>query len=514
MIKLKLEKTEFVNKLEKFEVVEDGIFVYLYKIAGCYYVYDVVSSEIMKVSKSLYDLLEAINIKSKPARIDALCNLSTKIPYEKIVDGITNIENVRKNHSVFISVPKDFKIVLNRNALEKNIALEGLILEVTYACNFRCSYCSFSGNYQYERTFKSANMPTSTAIKAVDYFFDNRYENSPEPWISIYGGEPLLQKDLILDVIKYAQKKFQKVKFNIQTNGYLLDYEFYEKIKGYSVTLSISIDGPKQIHDRCRVLINKEGTFDKILSNLEKIANDDEEFIKKRVNIVYTMPSLHNLPEISNFHYGHPILRNCNTNLNIVNDYNLNPNVTVEELCKVDSIEMKNPPDLNELYNRYKKALKNNKTKGLHFENKIFGKAIEKSNKKTPLEKTFTARGLCSIGKKRLAVDPLGNFRICERSSRMPIIGNLTEGINWEAINKMEKDYIQKIQPCYECWALVFCTICWAKLYLRDKDIIDIDYKEKYCDEIRQQVAFNLKAFSNLSETLPEEISEILSKIK
>lgn len=514
MKKLKLKKNEFVNKLEKFEVVENGIFVHLYTIAGYYYVYDVVSSEIMKVSKILYDLLNAINIKPKPARIDAICNLSTKIPYEKIIEGITNIENVRKNYSVFISMQKDFRIELNRNALEKKIALEGLILEVTQECNFRCSYCCFSGNYRYERTFRNVNMSNSTAIKAVDFFFDNKNVNSPEPWISFYGGEPLLQKDLILDVVEYAQKKFHKVKFNIQTNGYLLDYEFYKKIAEYPVTLSVSIDGPKQIHDRCRVLINKEGTFDKILSNLEKIANDNEEFIKNKVNVVYTIPSLHSLTAISNFHYHHPVLGNCTAMLNIVNDFDLNLNVTVEELCKVDSIEMKSPPDLNELYSRYKKALKINKTKQLHFENKIFGKAIEKSNTKSPLEKTLTARGLCSIGKKRLAVDPLGNFRVCERSSRMPIIGNLTEGINWEVISKMEEDYIQKIQPCYECWALVFCNICWAKLYFRDKNVIDTDYKKKFCDEIRQQIAFNLKIFSNLSEEFPEEISEILSKIK
>ena len=67
---------------------------------------------------------------------------------------------------------------------------EILVLELTQQCNFRCEYCVYSGHYKYER--KHQNIRMSKEI--VDKYF--RTEKDPD-YVSLYGGEPLLQFSLI-----------------------------------------------------------------------------------------------------------------------------------------------------------------------------------------------------------------------------------------------------------------------------------------------------------------------------
>ena len=92
----------------------------------------------------------------------------------------------------------------------------------------------------------------------------------PEVVFSWQGGEPTLRGLEFFRRVIALQKKYakpdQRVENDLQTNGVLIDEEWAEFLKEHRFLVGLSIDGPRQLHDRFRV--NKGGapTFDKVMA--------------------------------------------------------------------------------------------------------------------------------------------------------------------------------------------------------------------------------------------------------
>ncbi len=146
---------------------------------------------------------------------------------KKDIDKLKEIINLLKHNNM-----KE-KPVLREVDIQHFLLYEGftqLILSVTENCNFRCKYCYYySGMYDYAPIFNRKNMNFDIAKKAVDYYFNNifqvlKYNPYRKPCVTFYGGEPLLNFDLIKSIVTYIRKKFPNINvlYNITTNGYLL----------------------------------------------------------------------------------------------------------------------------------------------------------------------------------------------------------------------------------------------------------------------------------------------------
>lgn len=127
-------------------------------------------------------------------------------------------------------------------------------LELTYKCNLNCPYCYVGG----ERNKKE--LTTDEWKQVIDQL----------PFYSIatlVGGEPLIRKDFV-EILAYTSKKiFNKV--HVVSNGILIDDEIIKAFIKYNLLLlSVSLDGYGRNHDLNR---GKDGIFDKIVSNLEKL---------------------------------------------------------------------------------------------------------------------------------------------------------------------------------------------------------------------------------------------------
>lgn len=139
-----------------------------------------------------------------------------------------------------------------------------LILLPTEKCNFRCTYC-------YE-DFAVGRMQ-SNVINGVKKLIANRVPNLDRLSISWFGGEPLLAKNIVLDIGEYAHSlcAANNVAFNagLTTNGYLLTPDLLQYLVGIQhVNYQITLDGDEEWHDRTRVLANRKPTFSHIWSNL------------------------------------------------------------------------------------------------------------------------------------------------------------------------------------------------------------------------------------------------------
>jgi len=120
---------------------------------------------------------------------------------------------------------------------------------VTLRCEHSCPYCQVSRRSVDRDRF---DMSTATAMRAVDVAL-----SAPSPSIKIefQGGEPLLNFPLIKEIVKVARRKAppgKRVDFVIATNLALLDDEIIAFCRDEGVSLSTSLDGPADLHNKNR----------------------------------------------------------------------------------------------------------------------------------------------------------------------------------------------------------------------------------------------------------------------
>ena len=150
-----------------------------------------------------------------------------------------------------------------------------LIILPTEACNFRCTYC-------YEE-FRHSRMKDEV-VTGIKRLLAKRAGSLDQLALSWFGGEPLLARSVVEDVMRHVRSLAQKhhdmdVASDITTNGYNLTREVFDRLVGLGVTrYMISFDGPREFHNRKRVLANGGGTFDRIWKNVTALKDAEGEF--------------------------------------------------------------------------------------------------------------------------------------------------------------------------------------------------------------------------------------------
>jgi len=122
-----------------------------------------------------------------------------------------------------------------------------LVLEATHACNLACAYC-FVRNYYPDQ---GGMMPMETARRAVDLLSAKQ-----SIAVGFFGGEPLLNWDLITGITQYVKELCAKrgvdKSLHVTTNAILLDDERIRFLDRNGFSLIVSLDGPEEIHNRMR----------------------------------------------------------------------------------------------------------------------------------------------------------------------------------------------------------------------------------------------------------------------
>jgi uncharacterized protein len=130
-------------------------------------------------------------------------------------------------------------------------------IHLTHDCNLRCTYC-------YIGEKDSRVMTRETAEAAVRFAFANSFS-----WVdlSFFGGEPLMEKDLLWHTLEYAQAwqvssgSPLRLRTYVTTNGLFLDEPFLARARVGGLNIAISLDGDGEVHDRTRRMIDGSGSF-------------------------------------------------------------------------------------------------------------------------------------------------------------------------------------------------------------------------------------------------------------
>jgi len=143
--------------------------------------------------------------------------------------------------------------------------LNTVILKLTKACNFGCTYC-----YDLEPDDEIRHLPLDTAVGVLR----EALELTPRHLgVILHGGEPTLLFELLRDIVlageRLAEEMVKEIKFIGQTNLSCLTDEMVDFFHDHNVHWGISLDGPPELHDKFRVMRNGKGTyryFDKALA--------------------------------------------------------------------------------------------------------------------------------------------------------------------------------------------------------------------------------------------------------
>lgn len=173
-----------------------------------------------------------------------------------------------------------------------------LILLPTENCNFRCKYC-------YE-SFEKNWMPDSIQEGIIKYIEMNisKYNAVHIEW---FGGEPLTAfpviENISRQVIDICRKNKVRYSASMTTNAYLLTLQMFKKLQRLKIVkYQITIDGAAEFHDKQRVLMGGQSTFQKIINNLIDIKSNvkGKTFsINLRTNITKSM--LDSMKEFSEY---------------------------------------------------------------------------------------------------------------------------------------------------------------------------------------------------------------------
>ena len=140
-------------------------------------------------------------------------------------------------------------------------------------CNLDCKYCFFLS--------KQALYPDSDfrmADDLLELYIRQLLESQPtQVTIAWQGGEPtLMDLDFFrrsMELVEKYSKPGQRVEHTIQTNGTRLDDEWCAFFKQHNFLVGLSVDGPRELHDKYRVDKGGRGTFDQVMrgwSSLKK----------------------------------------------------------------------------------------------------------------------------------------------------------------------------------------------------------------------------------------------------
>lgn len=151
-----------------------------------------------------------------------------------------------------------------------------LTVLTTLQCNFACGYCFQGDHGDYNK--HAAKMSLDTAERVARWAEERLDALRPESFaLTFFGGEPLLNLPVMYFLAERlwnsCETRGVRMLVNIITNGLLLTPDVVDRMAPYGLNgVKITLDGDRDMHNKMRPLRGGQGTFDKIVNNIRRVA--------------------------------------------------------------------------------------------------------------------------------------------------------------------------------------------------------------------------------------------------
>jgi uncharacterized protein len=204
-----------------------------------------------------------------------------------------------------------------RAALRERPELKELqvIIKIAEKCNLACTYCYyyFMGDKSFEG--KDPVMRKHVFLPLAEHLANGARELQLKRMIIVFhGGEPLLMKEEAFEQLcKQLREKiapFAELSLAIQTNGVLLNKDWASLLDRLDVAIGVSIDGPKEYHDRFRMDKKSRGSYDQIANNIRNLIVEKDGIKRANVGTLSVMNAEHDPARtlnhfVDSFHVAH-----------------------------------------------------------------------------------------------------------------------------------------------------------------------------------------------------------------
>lgn len=453
--------------------------IHQYKAKGFNIVLDIYSGSVHAVDDVTYDIIKDYENKEKN-EIEKSIKEKYKLDREQFEEAYKEVKDLADEALLFTD---DIYEGLSIDITKKPTTIKALCLNVAHTCNLSCEYCFAKGG---KYSGPDAIMSKEIARSAIDFLLENSGSHYNLD-IDFFGGEPLLNFDVVKDTVAYAKSKEEEYKkhfnFTLTTNGLLLDDEVIDYLNENMKNVVLSLDGRKEKHDQFRKTLNGKGSYDAVVPKFQN-------FVKKRGDKEYYMR-------------GTFTANNLDFTKDLQNYIDLGFTRTSLEpvVGKQDEAYALKDEHLEKIYSEYEKLADMLMEKIDKNEEFIFYHYMIDLENGPCVHKRISG---CGSGTEYMAVTPTGELYPCHQFVGNPdfVIGNLKDGIvNKDLVNEFKTCNCYSKEECRACWANMYCSGgCAANSYNATGDINNVyDYSCKLFKK-RIEMAIAVKIYEYMKE--------------
>lgn len=407
--------------------------IHKFHIGDYYILLDVYSGAVHVIDETAYKLLDFADeqsLKSKAFPKDAEETDENKAAFEELCElydeGLIYSPEESYNEALFAV---------------QNAPIKSMCLNVSHDCNLRCDYCfAAKGDFGGERCL----MPAEVGRKAIDFLIKHS-KNRRNLEVDFFGGEPLMNFDMVKETVDYArsvEKEHNKnFRFTITTNGVLLTDDKIDYINREMSNVVLSLDGRKSINDRFRTFENGLGCYDRIVPRYRKLVENRDPNKDYYVRGTFTTENLDFSADVMDM-YEHGF-----SEISIepvVSDPNLNYSIKEEHI-----------PAIRKEYEKLANMLIDMKKSGKHIN--FFHFLVDLSGGPCVYKRL---RG-CGCGSEYIAITPNGDIYPCHQFVGKDEwkMGNVDdEHIDYAIRDRFKNANIYGKENCKNCWAKFYCS--------------------------------------------------------
>ncbi|MCL2531519.1 MAG: thioether cross-link-forming SCIFF peptide maturase [Oscillospiraceae bacterium] len=309
--------------------------------------------------------------------------------------------------------------------------IKALCLHMAHACNLSCEYC-------FVRAWDKQLMSVDVGRAAIDFLLAN---SGPRRNLDIdfFGGEPLLNWDVLKQLVTYARAKESETgkhfRFTLTTNGMLINDDVIDFCNREMSNVVLSLDGRKATHDRLRKTPCGQGCYDSVVPKFRRLvqARDGKGYYIRGTFTHHNTDFLQDILHMAELGF---------------RELSLEPVV-----CDPAAPHALTPDDLTRVLEEYE-AL------ALEMVNSDFSFYHYTLNlRHGPCYYKRTAG--CGVGTEYLAVTPAGEFYPCHQFVGSPefAMGNVYQGLSRPDLrDNFATCNLHAKAECRSCWAKYFCA--------------------------------------------------------
>lgn len=359
----------------------------------------------------------------------------------------------------------------------RDAPVKSMCLNVAHDCNLRCEYCfAAKGDFGRGRML----MPFEVGKRAIDFLIEQS-EGRHNLELDFFGGEPLMNFDVVKQVVDYArsiEKQHNKnFRFTITTNGMLLTDDKIEYINREMSNVVLSLDGRKEINDLLRVRTDGLGSYDRIVPNYQKLVSTrgDKDYYVRGTFTTHNLDFSEDVMHMADLGF---------------DQLSIEPVVSDEKLEY--SLKEKDLPAVFEEYERLAKQLIERRKEGKGFN--FFHFMLDLDQGPCAIKRL---RG-CGCGNEYVAVTPEGDIFPCHQfvGDDDWKMGNILQGTFDRTMKEKFSQYnIYSKKDCKNCWAKFYCSGgCNANSWQYEGDILKPHTISCQLEKKRLECAIMMKA--------------------